>query len=96
MSKDDDDSEDEPPKKAPPRVSEHLSILSSHTVAISTAMQFFLHFKENILREMSWFIEKKYCFAARQELWSCQEEMIFRKFLAPCPWEYRLAVCEFS
>jgi len=52
MSKDDDDSEDEPPKKAP-RVSEHFSILSSHTVAISTAMQFFLHFKENILREMS-------------------------------------------
>ena len=58
MSKDDDDSEDEPPKKAPPRVSEHFSILSSHTVAISTAMQIFLHFKENILREMSWFIEK--------------------------------------
>ena len=59
MSKDDDDSEDEPPKKAPPRVSEHLSILSSHTVAISIVMQNFVYFKENMLREMSWFIETK-------------------------------------
>jgi len=53
MSKDDDDSEDEPPKKAPPRVSEHFSILSSHTVAISIVMQNFVYFKENMLREMS-------------------------------------------
>ena len=52
MSKDDDDSEDEPPKKAP-RVSEHFSILSSHTVAISIVMQNFVYFKENMLREMS-------------------------------------------